>query len=104
PSTVAACAKLPGVVGIKDSSDDPNYLTEVRRRLSDRPDFKLFVGPEERLAEALIQGAHGGVCGGANFHPRLYVDLVAAVRNNHGRLAVALDESIGLIGRQVYAV
>ena len=41
--------------------------------MADRPDFALLVGVEEILAEMVARGAHGGVCGGANLYPRLYV-------------------------------
>ena len=52
------------------------------------------MGPEELLGESIFFGGHGGVCGGANLCPRLYVDLyeaaiardVAKVVELHGRV------------------
>ena len=38
------------------------------------------MGPEELLMEALLLGAHGGVSGGANVFPALYVKLCVAAR------------------------
>jgi len=78
PDTVRAAAELPGVVGLKDSSADMIYFRQLQSVLEDRPDFSLLMGPEELLAETLLLGGHGGVCGGANLLPRLYVDLYEA--------------------------
>jgi 4-hydroxy-tetrahydrodipicolinate synthase len=45
---------------------------------ADRPEFALFVGPEEMMGESVLMGAHGGVNGGANMFPELYVALYNA--------------------------
>ena len=76
--TVRRALDLPNVVGLKDSSASMIYFHKVRRLAADRPDFSLLVGPEELLAESVAGGAHGGVCGGANLFPRLFVDLYEA--------------------------
>jgi dihydrodipicolinate synthase/N-acetylneuraminate lyase len=75
PETVLEAASIPGVVGLKDSSGDLLYLHRVLRLVSARPDFTVLIGPEELLAQAVLLGAHGGVCGGANAWPELYVQL-----------------------------
>ena len=48
-----------------------------RRLLQQRPDWSLFIGPEEKLFDALQLGGHGGVSGGANLFPKIYVQLCA---------------------------
>jgi 4-hydroxy-tetrahydrodipicolinate synthase len=48
--------------------------------LGNRPDWTLLMGPEELLAESVLAGGHGGVNGGANLFPRLYVNLFEAAR------------------------
>src|SRR5512139_1726038 len=73
PETVRTAADLPGVAGLKDSSANMIYFRELQFLLEDRPDFTLLMGPEQLLAESVLLGAHGGVCGGANLLPRLYV-------------------------------
>lgn len=78
PQTVRAAADMPGIVGLKDSSADMIYFHYVQSILEDRPDFTLLIGPEQLLADSVLLGAHGGVCGGANLLPRLYVDLYEA--------------------------
>jgi 4-hydroxy-tetrahydrodipicolinate synthase len=73
PETVQWVADLPGVVGLKDSSADMIYFQHLLSLFRDRPDFTLLIGPEQLLGEAVLLGGHGGVTGGANFHPTLYV-------------------------------
>lgn len=78
PATVARARELRGVVGMKDSSGDMIYLHRMLELAAERPDWSVFVGPEELTAEAVLMGAHGGINGGANLHPRLYVELYEA--------------------------
>jgi 4-hydroxy-tetrahydrodipicolinate synthase len=80
PDTVRRLLEVPEVAGLKDSGRDMQYLHEVRQIATGRPDFSILVGPEELLAEAVLLGAHGGMCGGANMDPRLYVGLHEAAK------------------------
>jgi len=87
PETVAAAASLPNLCGIKDSSGDMAYFAELIRVLAGHPDFAVFCGPEEILAKAIAMGAHGGIAGGANLWPELYVDLYrASVKGETGEV------------------
>jgi len=77
--TVAHAMGIDNVVGLKDSSGDLSYFRKIQRKATERrPDWSLLVGPEEILAETVLLGGHGGVNGGANLHPKLYVDLYHA--------------------------
>jgi len=104
--TVKATADLPGVVGLKDSSANMIYFHRLQSVLAERPDFALLMGPEELLAETLLLGGHGGVCGGGNLLPRLYVDLyeaacakdLARVTSLHNTV-VRLDATLYSVGR-----
>ena len=78
PETVRQLMDIPKIVGLKDSSADMIYFQRIQQLTVDRLDFTLMIGPEELLAEALLQGAGGGVCGGANLCCQLYVDLYHA--------------------------
>lgn len=79
--TVAHAMTMENVVGLKDSSGDLSYFRRIQRKAAERrPDWSLLVGPEEILAETVLLGGHGGVNGGANLHPRLYVDLYRAAK------------------------
>jgi 4-hydroxy-tetrahydrodipicolinate synthase len=106
PETVRQALTLPGVVGIKDSSAQMIYFHKLRTVAASRPEFSLLVGPEELLAESVLSGAHGGVCGGANLFPRLYVDLYEAavaadlerIRALHARV-MRLSDTIYSVGQ-----
>lgn len=106
PETVRAAAEIPGVVGLKDSSANMVYFHRLQSLMEDRPDFSLLMGPEELLAETILLGGHGGVCGGANLLPRLYVDLyeaacakdLAKVGSLH-RTVLRIDATIYSVGR-----
>ena len=78
PETVCAAAQIPNIYGLKDSSGDMEYLAEVVAALRGRPDFSILCGPEECLAEAIRLGAHGGIAGGSNLWPELYIHLYQA--------------------------
>ena len=78
PETVQRAADIPGIVGMKDSSANLAYFNRIRYLLKDRNDFVFMIGPEEILPEFVLMGGDGGVNGGANLFPKLYVDLYEA--------------------------
>ena len=79
--TLRALAKHTQIVGIKDSSGDMNYFAEILKLKELRPDWSIFVGPEHLLAQAVALGADGGVNGGANVYPKLFVATCRAALN-----------------------
>lgn len=104
--TVRAILDQPNIVGLKDSSAGAACFHETRELCrSRRPDdFALLIGPEERLAECVPLGAHGGVTGGANVFPRLFVELYdAAVANDAARVE-ALQAQVLRLPRTLYAI
>ncbi len=104
PSTVKAIAEHPNVIGLKDSSGNLVYFHSLIQAMKDRPDFALLMGPEELTGEAVLFGGHGGVNGGANMFPQLYVDMYnAAVAKNIDRLN-ELQEKIMYISNTIYKV
>ena len=104
--TVRRAMDEPRIVGIKDSSASMIYLHRVLALLPHRPDWSVFIGPEEMLPDAVLAGAHGAVTGGANLFPRLYVKLfeaarsgdLARVRELHA-LVMRVSEGLYRIGR-----
>jgi dihydrodipicolinate synthase/N-acetylneuraminate lyase len=105
PDTVRRLLEVPSIVGLKDSSAQMIYFHRVRQITSARPDFALLMGPEELMAEGVLLGGHGGICGGANLAPRLYVELyqaasrgdLATVRSRHERV-MKLSSNLYSIG------
>ena len=104
PQTVRAAADINGIVGLKDSSGNMVYFHQLQSLLKDHPDFALMVGREELLAETILLGGHGGVTGGANFHPKLYVDLYDAARARDLSTVEALHEKVMRISSAIYRV
>ena len=102
PATVRRSAELPNMYGIKDSSRDIDYLTDVIRLCADRPDFAVLCGPEHLLAQALALGAHGGVTGGANLWPQLYLDLYQAASDGHSERVDEIERVIADVSAHVY--
>jgi dihydrodipicolinate synthase/N-acetylneuraminate lyase len=103
-ATVRAAADIPGVVGLKDSSGQMVYFHQVQLALADRPDFSLLVGPEELLAETVLLGGHGGVNGGANLEPELYVALYHASRAGDLAQVRLLHHRVMRLSTQLYSV
>ncbi len=94
----------PQVVGLKDSSGDMGYFQHALKLLKRRPDWCLLVGPEELLAEAVSVGGHGGVPGGANVFPKLYVRLCTAARNGDGARSRQLHDQVMRISGSLYRI
>jgi len=101
--TVRAALELPNVVGMKDSGGNMIYFHQLRQVLAQRPEASLLIGPEELLGEAVLLGAHGGVSGGANLAPRLYVDVYEAARRQDVARVRVLQEKVWAISRTIYA-
>lgn len=104
PETVQFASEIKGVKGLKDSSGNMTYFHMLRHKLKDKKDFALYVGPEEILAESLFIGADGGVNGGANFCPELYVNLFNAAQAGNWDLARKLQEKVLDISAAIYTV
>lgn len=104
PKTVRAAADIPGIVGLKDSSANMFYFHKVQMLLKDKPEFTLIVGPEELLAETVLLGGHGGVNGGANMKPQLYVGLYNAAMAKDLPKINSLHEEVMEISSKIYCV
>jgi 4-hydroxy-tetrahydrodipicolinate synthase len=102
--TVRRAMQIPRIVGLKDSSANMIYFHQLLGLLPERPDWSLLIGPEELLAESVLLGGHGGVCGGANLQPRLYVDLYGAAAAGHLDRVRALHARVMRISSTLYRV
>jgi 4-hydroxy-tetrahydrodipicolinate synthase len=60
------------VVGIKESSGDLSFTKQI---LAQFPGFKVFVGNEVQITEAVQAGAAGGINGLANIFPEMVCSL-----------------------------
>lgn len=102
-TTLEALLDLEAVVGLKDSSGDMDYFARVVALARRRPAWQVWLGPEERLAEALALGGHGGVNGGAQLVPQWFVGLYRAHQAGDAAAAARWQEKIRQLGR-IYRV
>lgn len=106
PETIRRAMNHERIIGLKDSSANMLYFNRVLGLIAQRPDWSLMMGPEELLMESLLLGAHGGVSGGANVFPELYVQLCAEARKpgaNHERIR-ELHHQVLRISGNLYGV
>ncbi len=73
PSLVGKLSKIPGIYGMKDSTDS---LTEFcRYKMATGSDFNLMIGNDDMTLSAFMMGAQGGVIVLAGLFPELYVKM-----------------------------
>ncbi|MEO8351077.1 MAG: dihydrodipicolinate synthase family protein [Chthoniobacteraceae bacterium] len=102
--TVRRAMDEPRIIGIKDSSGSMIYLHRILALRSHRPDWPVLIGPEEMLSDAVLAGAHGGVNGGANLFPRLYVKLFEAARTGDLARARELHATVMRVSEGIYHI
>lgn len=104
PDTVYRIAQNPRVIGFKDSSANAVYFQSVLYKMRCRKDFAMLVGPEEMTGESVLLGAHGGINGGANMFPELYVSMYDAARRGDIARVRELQPTIMQISSTIYTV
>lgn len=67
PELFAELADVPNIVAIKESSEDPRRITDLRNLHGDR--FILFAGVDDLALESVMLGAEGWVSGLVNAFP-----------------------------------
>lgn len=104
PDTVRWAMDQERIVGLKDSSGEMSYFQNIAALLPQRPDWSLLMGPEELLFRSLTIGGMGGVAGGANLFPHLYVSLFEAFRRGDHDRAEELQAHILRISGDLYHI
>ncbi len=98
---VTLLEEVPNIVGIKDSSGAVERIPALLARRGERP-WRLVVGDDNVLAEALLAGWDGSISGVAGFCPELLVALTgAALAGDEPRtseLAALLRDLIAQLG------
>lgn len=97
-------AKEFGAIGIKESSGDMSLLYTLIEEFKDSPDFSIIAGAELFLSETIVNGGHGAVAGGANFFPRLFVELYEASLSNDLDRIKELREIVLKVHSTIYDV
>ncbi len=101
--TVVALSKHPNIIGIKDSSNNHEYFKEIIN-LFKGSDFATYMGPEEYTSEMVMLGCDGGVNGGANLFPELFVNSYKAAAAGDKTLANEYNEKILYLSKSLYGL
>lgn len=104
PETIRRALDEPRIIGFKDSSGDLAYFKNTAELVRQRPDWSLFSGPEELLIDTLQLGGHGGVNGGANIFPQLYVKLYEVFQAGNVARAQELQKQILHVSKSFYRI
>jgi 4-hydroxy-tetrahydrodipicolinate synthase len=91
------------VIGVKDSSGDMGYFARLLELRAVRPDWTFFMGPEHLLVEAVLLGADGGVNGGANIFPGLFVAAYHAAATGDATATAACQGQIAAL-QEIYTI
>jgi 4-hydroxy-tetrahydrodipicolinate synthase len=102
--TIRRALDNPRIIGFKDSSGDLDYFKKTADIIRSRPDWSLLIGPEEKLLDSLQLGGQGGVSGGANLFPKLYVQVLAAHQAGDAGRARALQQKIQRVSDAFYRI
>jgi 4-hydroxy-tetrahydrodipicolinate synthase len=104
PETLRRAGGHRAVIGVKDSSEDLAYFARLLElRAEARPDWSVLMGPEHLLVEAVRLGADGGVNGGANIYPSLFVAAYRAAATGDTAAAAACQHQISAL-QEIYTI
>lgn len=92
PALVERMAALDTIVGLKDSSGNLDYLTQVLAHRSST--FRVFQGEEISILAALERGADGAVPSMGNILPELYAGLYRSFQTGDLSEAETLQQRI----------
>ena len=102
--TVKVLSQHTNIIGLKDSSANGAYFCKLLHLFSHQPDFGLYVGPEEMMAPMVLMGADGGVNGGANVYPEIFVQLYKAAAAKDTEKTLELQNRMIAISNELYGI
>jgi 4-hydroxy-tetrahydrodipicolinate synthase len=94
PATVEKLAKIPNIVGMKDSTGDLTNTADIINRTKGM-DFHVMMGRDSLIHAGLAYGASGAVAATANVAPK----LVSGIYNKYvaGDIAGSLEDQYKLV-------
>lgn len=101
--TVLELSKHPNIVGLKDSSANQSYVQSLLFHFAGT-EFGIYMGPEEQTAPAVLCGADGGVNGGANLFPELFVKMYKAASAGDVEETRRLQKRIMFLSDSLYGL
>jgi 4-hydroxy-tetrahydrodipicolinate synthase len=90
--TMARCAKLERVIGVKDATAD--LARPIRTRIAIGKDFCQLSGEDATALPFLIQGGHGCISVTANAAPKLTSEMHAAWQKGDLNAAMSINEKL----------
>ncbi len=101
--TLRQLTELESIVGLKDSGGDIDYFAKAIELKQLRPDWSLLVGPEHLLLRSMELGGDGGVSGGSNICPEIYVACYDAMVVGDNERAATYQQKIDAL-QEIYTV
>lgn len=101
--TVVELSRHPNIVGVKDSSGNQSYFQSLLYHFAGS-DFAVYMGPEEQMIAAVLCGGDGGVSGGANLFPELFVKAYRAAAAGDVEEARRLQKRIMHLSDSLYGL
>ena len=98
PATVEKLAKIPNIVGMKDSTGDLTNTADILCRVKGM-DFHVMMGRDSLIHAGLAYGASGAVAATANVAPKLVSDIYNKYVS--GDIAGSLEEQYRLVPLRV---
>jgi len=92
--TLERLTDLSQIIGVKDSGGDLDYFARLCQLKQVRPDWSVLLGPEHLMSQSLAMGGDGGVNGGANLFPKLFVRCYDATRRGDQAQVQLLQQQI----------
>ncbi len=102
--TIESLMKIEKFIGVKDSSANMLYYNKLIDLKSERENFTVLVGPEELMAQSVLMGGDGGISGGANLVPSLFVSLYEAAVTEDLREVHRLQHQVLRLSKSLYEV
>ncbi|MBQ9399406.1 MAG: dihydrodipicolinate synthase family protein [Bacteroidales bacterium] len=99
--TVVELSKHPNIIGLKDSSANLDYFREILKIFAGS-DFACYMGPEELTGEMVMLGADGGVNGGANLYPEIFVEMYRAAASGDRSVFDAVQKRVMYLSDNLY--
>lgn len=100
PSMLMELTQEANIAGFKDSGGELREFSQFCEVANQqRPDWCRLMGPEHLLASSVQAGGTGGVNGGANLCPGLFVNIYRAVVNGEQSELIRLTKQAQVLGR-----
>jgi 4-hydroxy-tetrahydrodipicolinate synthase len=100
PETVAALARHPRIVGLKDATAELDRVERLRAECG--PEFAIYSGDDASGCELMLRGGDGVISVTTNVAPERMAALCAAALNGERDRALQLNEQLAPLHRALF--